>query len=80
VQAASRTQAAATAEQAIVLIDTVLIIGLLRFVAPGAGCLYHGIMTLDLTKDEKLALAALLTRPIEDDRYPFEARTLATCC
>jgi hypothetical protein len=37
-------------------------------------------MTLDLTEEEKLALAALLKRTIEDDRYPFEARTLATCC
>jgi hypothetical protein len=28
-------------------------------------------MTLDLTDDEKLALAALLKRTIEDDRYPL---------
>jgi hypothetical protein len=31
-------------------------------------------MTLDLTEDEKLALAALLKRTIEDDRYTLSPR------
>jgi hypothetical protein len=31
-------------------------------------------MTLDLTEDEKLALAALLKRTLEDDRYPLSPR------
>jgi hypothetical protein len=33
-------------------------------------------MNLDLTEDEKLALAALLTRTIEDDPYPLSPRVL----
>jgi hypothetical protein len=33
-----------------------------------------GIVTLDLSDDEKLALAPLLTRAIEDDRYPLSPR------
>jgi hypothetical protein len=33
-------------------------------------------MTLDLTKDEKLALATELKRTIDGDRYPFRARIL----
>jgi hypothetical protein len=31
-------------------------------------------MPLDLTEDEKVALAALLKRTIEDDRYPLSPR------
>jgi len=31
-------------------------------------------MTLDLTDDERLVLAALLRRTIEDDRYPLSPR------
>jgi hypothetical protein len=31
-------------------------------------------MTFELTEDEKLALAALLKRTIEDDRYPLSRR------
>jgi hypothetical protein len=31
-------------------------------------------MTLDLSHDEKLALVRLLTRTIEDDRYPLSPR------
>jgi hypothetical protein len=33
-----------------------------------------GVMTLDLSEDEKLALAALLKRTIEDDHYPLSLR------
>lgn len=32
------------------------------------------IMPLDLSDDEKLALVALLTRTIADDRYPLSPR------
>ena len=32
------------------------------------------IMPLDLSEDEKLALVALLTRTIADDRYPLSPR------
>jgi hypothetical protein len=35
-----------------------------------------GTMTLALSDDEKLALAALLTRTIEDDPYPLSPRVL----
>jgi hypothetical protein len=35
---------------------------------------YEEIMTPDLTDDEKLVLAALLRRGIEDDRYPLSPR------
>ena len=51
----------------------------------------EGIMMLDLSEDEKLALAALLKLTIEDDRCPLsprlrplnailEAGTAASCC
>jgi hypothetical protein len=35
---------------------------------------YERIITLDLSDDEKLALIRLLTRTIEDDRYPLSPR------
>jgi len=35
---------------------------------------YHAIMTLDLTDDETAALARLLHRTIDDDRYPLTPR------
>jgi hypothetical protein len=35
---------------------------------------YHAIMTLDLTDDEAAALAQLLRRTIDENRYPLSPR------
>jgi hypothetical protein len=35
---------------------------------------YYAIMTLDLTDDETAALAQLLRRTIDEDRYPLSPR------
>jgi hypothetical protein len=42
--------------------------------APGDHDPYRGMPHLELTEDEKLALVALLTRTVADDRYPLSPR------